>query len=82
MWLTALAGTTRLRFFDRWRNEEISELDVKASRYSDQRVDCNVRTPLLNPGVVGRQHPQPSGEVLLGLVPLLAQLLNAEAEGP
>ena len=62
------------------RNEQFGEFDFEPGRDTDQRVDRHVHSPLLNPGVVGRQHPEPRGKRLLRLASSPAKLLNPEAD--
>jgi len=77
-----LGRTPRLRPSCLWRNEQLCQLDFEPRRDTDQRIDRHVHSPLFNPGVVGRQHPELRGKRLLRLASSSAKLLGSEPDSP
>jgi hypothetical protein len=55
------------------------KLDIEPVRDPNERVDRDVASTLLDPGVVRREHSQDPGERLLSLARRLAQFLDSQA---
>lgn len=62
-------------------DEQLGQLDPEPGRDTDERVDRHVHASLLDPSIVGRQHPELRGEGLLGLPAGLPKLLDSEPDG-
>ena len=81
IWLDPLPGfawPARLGSLGSRLNKQFAQLDLEPTRDPDQRIDRHVSSPLLDSGIVGRQHAEPAREGFLGFAPVATQLLDSE----